>query len=73
MRKIIIALLLLITLRFLAVFLIPPLSDEVLQLYMARDIAHLSNFPVYFYGQNYMGPLESYVIAPFFAWFGFFV
>ncbi len=71
MKRIALGLFFLISLRLLAIFWIPPISDEVIQLYMARDIAHLSNFPVYFYGQNYMGPLESYIIAPFFRWFGF--
>ena len=43
----------------------------MVQLYMARDIAHFVNFPVYFYGQQYMGPLESYVMAPLVRLFGF--
>ncbi len=60
-----------LTLRLLAVFNIPPLFDEMVQIYMARDIAHLSRFPLYFDGQAYMGPLESYFLAPLLRWFGF--
>ena len=60
-----------VTLRILAIVCIPPLFDEMVQLYMARDIAHLLRFPIYFDGQQYMGPLESYVLAPLIRWFGF--
>ena len=31
---------------------------------MTDDIAQGRNFPLYFYGQQFMGPLESYVLAP---------
>jgi len=57
--------------RLLAIFIIPPGGDEVIHLYIAEDIATLSRFPVYFYQQEMMGTLESYVIAPFFRLFGF--
>ncbi len=60
-----------VALRSAAVLLIPPVYDEMVQLYMAKDIAEGTRFPLYFYGQQYMGPLESYVLAPFFRWFGF--
>ena len=42
----------------------------MVQLYMTDDIAHLRNFPLYFYGQQFMGPLESYILAPFLRVFG---
>ncbi len=62
---------LLLIFRLLAIFLLPPAYDEMVQNYMTNDIAHFTKFPVYFYGQQYMGPLESYLSAPFFRLFGF--
>lgn len=44
-------------------------SDEAIVGLMAQDIAAGERFPIYFYGQRYMGALEAYVIAaisPFF-------
>jgi hypothetical protein len=38
-------------------------SDEAIVGLMAQDIAEGSRFPIYFYGQRYMGALEAYVIA----------
>jgi len=38
-------------------------SDEAIVGLMAQDIAEGTRFPVYFYGQRYMGALEAYVIA----------
>ncbi|MBN2559847.1 MAG: hypothetical protein JXQ75_02815 [Phycisphaerae bacterium] len=38
-------------------------SDEAIVGLMAQDIAAGERFPVYFYGQRYMGALEAYVIA----------
>ena len=37
--------------------------DEAVVGLMAQDIAHGQRFPIYFYGQRYMGALEAYVIA----------
>lgn len=45
-------------------------SDEAIVGLMAQDIAEGTRFPLYFYGQRYMGALEAYVVAallPFFA------
>ncbi|GEM_PF-1657227 len=58
-------------LRVFAVSTIAPTYDEMVQNYMAYDISRLVRFPVYFDGQQYMGPIESYLMAPFFKWFGF--
>ena len=60
----------LFTLRALALIAIPPHPDEVIQNYMTDDIAHFRNFPAYFYGQEFMGPLESYLLAPLLRVFG---
>jgi hypothetical protein len=38
-------------------------SDESIVGIMAQDIAAGRHFPVYFYGQRYMGALEAYVVA----------
>ncbi|NUQ44516.1 MAG: hypothetical protein HUU22_00615 [Phycisphaerae bacterium] len=38
-------------------------SDEAIVGIMAQDIAEGRRFPVFFYGQRYMGALEAYVIA----------
>lgn len=57
--------------RLTLIFVLPPSYDEMVQNYMAYDIARFTAFPVYFYGQQYMGPLESYFLAPFFRLFGF--
>lgn len=40
-------------------------SDEAIVGLMAQDIAAGERFPIYFYGQRYMGALEAYVIAAF--------
>ncbi len=56
--------------RAAAILLIVPTFDEIGQNYITNDIAHLVRFPIYFDGQNYMGPLESYLMAPFFRLFG---
>lgn len=60
-----------LSLRVAAILTIFPFYDEMVQLYMTDDIAHFRNFPVYFYVQHYMGPLESYFLAPFIRVFGF--
>jgi 4-amino-4-deoxy-L-arabinose transferase-like glycosyltransferase len=46
------------------------LSDEATVGLMAKHIASGTNFPVFFYGQNYMGAFEAYVAALLFALFG---
>lgn len=38
-------------------------SDEAIVGLMAQDIAAGERFPVYFYGQRYMGALEAYAVA----------
>ncbi len=40
-------------------------SDEAIVGLMAQDIAEGTRFPLYFYGQRYMGALEAYVVAAF--------
>ncbi len=60
----------LLILRIFALFAVPPHPDEIVQILMTDDIAHLKNFPLYFYGQTFMGPLESYLLAPFVRIFG---
>ncbi len=60
-----------IALRLIAIWVIPPIYDEMVQLYMANDIGHLLRFPAYFDQQRYMGPFESYFLAPFLRIFGF--
>lgn len=38
-------------------------SDEAIVGLMAQDISEGRRYPIYFYGQRYMGALEAYVIA----------
>lgn len=45
-------------------------SDESTFGLMARHIAFQGAHPGFFYGQNYMAPLESYIAAPLFHIFG---
>ncbi len=40
-------------------------SDEAIVGLMAQDIAAGERFPIYFYGQRYMGALEAYTVAAF--------
>ncbi|MCA9257360.1 MAG: glycosyltransferase family 39 protein, partial [Phycisphaerales bacterium] len=40
-------------------------SDEAIVGVMAQDIAASERFPIYFYGQRYMGALEAYTVAAF--------
>lgn len=70
-RFIFIATLVLLFFRLLAIFILPPDGDEVVHLHIADDIGHFVRFPVYFYQQEMMGPLESYFLAPFIRFFGF--
>ena len=44
-------------------------GDEALVGIQAERILH-GDFPVYFYGQAYMGSLEAYLVAGLFALFG---
>jgi predicted membrane-bound mannosyltransferase len=46
------------------------LSDEATVGLMAKHIASGTNFPIFFYGQNYMGAFEAYMAALLFAAFG---
>ncbi|MEH0845796.1 hypothetical protein V6U81_25760 [Micromonospora sp. CPCC 205711] len=45
-------------------------SDEATMGLAALHIARGEDFPVFFYGQAYMGALEAYLAAPLFALFG---
>jgi hypothetical protein len=50
---------------------VPPLnSDEATSGLVALHVAQGRDFPLFFYGQYYMGALESYLAAPLFALFG---
>ncbi len=40
-------------------------SDEAIVGLMAQDIANGERFPIFFYGQRYMGSLEAYAVAGF--------
>ncbi|GIG86399.1 hypothetical protein [Plantactinospora endophytica] len=48
----------------------PSNSDEAVTGLVARHIAQGRDFPLFFYGQHYMGALESYLAAPLFAVLG---
>src|SRR5439155_10592594 len=54
----------------LLVGLPPTNSDEASMALMAWHIARGVHFPIFFYGQHYMGALEAYLAAPLFALFG---
>ncbi len=45
-------------------------SDEATEGLMADDILWHHAHPIFFYGQDYLGSLQAYLIAPFFAVFG---
>lgn len=45
-------------------------SDESTMGLMALHIASGRDYPGFFYGQNYMGPLQAYIAAPLFRLFG---
>lgn len=45
-------------------------SDEATMGLMALHIWHKQDFPVFFYGQGYMGALEAYLGAALFSFFG---
>ncbi|GAB3971523.1 hypothetical protein V1634_08815 [Plantactinospora veratri] len=48
----------------------PGNSDEAVTGLVARHVAQGREFPLFFYGQYYMGALESYLAAPLFAVLG---
>ncbi|GAB3153681.1 hypothetical protein GCM10027290_46940 [Micromonospora sonneratiae] len=48
----------------------PTNSDEATSGLVAMHLAEGREFPLFFYGQYYMGALESYLAAPLFAVFG---
>lgn len=48
----------------------PTNSDEATMGLAALHIAQGRDFPAFFYGQNYMGTLEAYLVAPLFWAFG---
>ncbi|MBE1487678.1 hypothetical protein [Plantactinospora soyae] len=49
---------------------VPPTnSDEAVTGLVARHVVQGNEFPLFFYGQYYMGALESYLAAPLFAAF----
>lgn len=45
-------------------------SDEAIVGLMAREILHGRAFPVFYWGQEYMGAVEAYLAVPLFALFG---
>ena len=57
--------------RFISTQVIPLDSDEVVWSIMADEMTHLRQFFLFFATQNYAGALESYIIIPFQALFGF--
>ena len=48
-----------------------PNGDEAVAGLMAKHIAQARDFPVFFYGQSYLGALEPYLNAVLFRLFGF--
>ncbi len=60
----------LLALRITAIFVIPPVSEEIVHLQIANDISRFVQLPIYFYQQEYMGPLECYLMAPLVRLFG---
>lgn len=45
-------------------------ADEAIVGLMAKNIAELKDFPFYYWGQSYLGALESYSVAVFYFFFG---
>jgi hypothetical protein len=69
----ILALIVLATLiRFILIYLHWPItnSDEGSMGLLARHIAYNGEWPIFYYGQAYMGPIEGYIAAPLFHLFG---
>jgi hypothetical protein len=61
-----------VLLRFILIYRNWPTtnSDEGNMGIVARHIAYKGDWPIFFYGQAYMGPIESYIAAPLFHIFG---
>ncbi len=59
-------------LRFILIFLNWPVtnSDEGNMALLARHVAFHGEWPIFFYGLPYLGPLEGYLAAPLFHLFG---
>jgi hypothetical protein len=59
-------------LRFILIYLHWPItnSDEGSMGLLARHIAYNGEWPIFYYGQAYMGPIEGYIAAPLFHLFG---
>jgi hypothetical protein len=59
-------------LRFILVFLNWPVtnSDEGNMAILARHVAFNGEWPIFFYGLPYLGPIEGYIAAPLFHLFG---
>jgi len=45
-------------------------SDEANMALLARHVAYNGEWPIFFYGLPYMGPIEGYIAAPLFHLFG---
>jgi hypothetical protein len=45
-------------------------ADQAITGLMAKHLAELRAFPVFYYGQNYMLAVEAWLVAPFFVVFG---
>ncbi len=59
-------------LRFILIYSNWPItnSDEGNMGVLARHIAYNGEWPIFFYGLQYMGPIEGYLAAPLFHLFG---
>ncbi|MBA2394891.1 MAG: hypothetical protein H0V70_19365 [Ktedonobacteraceae bacterium] len=59
-------------LRFVLIYLHWPItnSDEGSMGLLARHIAYNGEWPIFYYGQAYMGPIEGYIATPLFHLFG---
>ncbi|GHO86288.1 hypothetical protein [Dictyobacter formicarum] len=59
-------------LRFILIYFNWPStnSDETTMGLMSRHIAYNGEWPIFYYGQSYMGPIEAYLAAPLFHLLG---
>src|SRR5260370_42546710 len=59
-------------LRFILIYFHWPFtdSDEGNMGLLALHVAYQGDHPIFFYGSNYLGPLEGYAAAPLFHLFG---
>lgn len=59
-------------LRFILIYFNWPStnSDEATMGLIARHIAYNGEWPIFYYGQSYMGPIEAYLAAPLFHLLG---